>query len=932
MRRISSNSKQCMLYGFVFILLQCFVPYTNSAAVMSIDLGSEWMKVGVVSPGVPMEIALNKESKRKTPTQIAFRDNERLFGEDAQNIGLRFPANSYGYLIDLIGKTIDNPVVKKYQERFPYYEIEGEPNRNTVVFRNGDEKFTIEELLAQLMQQGREDAETFIGQPITECVLVVPGYFGQAERQAILQSAKMINLKILQLQNDYTAVALNYGIFQRKEINETAQYYVFYDMGASSTSATIVSYQLVKDKATRETNPVVSILGVAYNRYLGGLEMQLRLRDFLAKEFNAMKKTKTDVKTNARAMAKLFKEAGRVKNVLSANTEHYAQIEGLIEEIDFRVLVTREQFETICSDLFDEVPKILEAALKSAGLTLDVVNQVVIFGGGTRVPKVQEQLESTINQRLGKNLNADEAACMGSVYRAADLATGFKVKKFVTKDAVLFPLQVVFEREGESGQPKQVKRTLFGPMNPFPQKKVITFNKHTTDFNFDVNYADLDYLSSNLEIESLGKLNLAKVSLSDVAKILEENKAENTESKGIKVHFNLDDSGLLALTNVELVFEKNVIESPEPEEEGTFSKLGSTISKLFQSSDDAGEPADSEGGVEDNKTADSEQAAPTENETNSTQSAGNDTASAATPENKTEKVKTVTIKQTIPSKMSFLYTPSLDDDGLIESKSKVKVYDEIASARFRRESALNRLEGFVIDAQDKLKQKEYSKCANENEIADIIKACSETGEWLYDDGSDATAEVYESKLDELKKLTSPIFSRHWEHSERPEALKALKKMLEEADKFYKTAANLTKSNPEKDVFTDIEIQTLEKYIKETKEWRDSEVAEQNKLPKNADVRLTVKSITEKMAGLDREVKYLVNKIKIWKPKVKEVKDDKKNETTTEEEVIQDGEIPKETTEPPQETQEEVPVISETEEGVVEDVDPSNTEEELHTEL
>lgn len=223
-----------------------------------------------------------------------------------------------------------------------------------------------------------------IGQPITECTITIPGFFGQAERTALLTAANLANLKVLQLINDYTAVALNYGIFSRKEITENAKYFVFYDMGAYHTTATVVSYQLVKDKVTRETNPVVQVLGVGYDRTLGGLEMQLRLRDYLGKEFNKMKKTKTDVFTNPRALAKLFKEAGRVKNVLSANSDHFAQIEGLLDEQDFRLQVTREKFEELCSDLFGRVISPLEQALKNSNLNLSVINQVTLFGGSSR--------------------------------------------------------------------------------------------------------------------------------------------------------------------------------------------------------------------------------------------------------------------------------------------------------------------------------------------------------------------------------------------------------------------------------------------------------------------------------------------------------------------------------------------------------------------
>lgn len=343
-----------------------------------------------------------------------------------------------------------------------------------------------------------------------------------------------------------------------------------------------MSYQLVKDKQTKEMLPVVQVVGVAFDRTLGGLEMQLRLRDYLGQAFNDMKKTTQDVFESPRALAKLFKEAGRVKNVLSANSEHYAQVEGLLDEKDFKFLVTREKFEELCDDLFKRVPGPLNKALSSAGLTLDVIKQVILFGGGTRTPKVQEILKDTIKQELGKNLNADEGATMGAVYRAADLATGFKVKKYITKDAVVFPIQVVFERDGDSGNKKPVYRTLFGNMNAYPQKKVITFNKHKQDFAFYVNYAEMDHLSKE-EISYVGSQNLSRIQLMDVAKKYSENVGDHVESKGIKAHFILDDSGIFSLANVDLVLDKS---ETEVEDEGTLSKLGSTISKLFGGDDD----------------------------------------------------------------------------------------------------------------------------------------------------------------------------------------------------------------------------------------------------------------------------------------------------------------------------------------------------------
>ncbi|KAH8275694.1 hypothetical protein KR044_001894 [Drosophila immigrans] len=874
------------------LLLLCFMAFqqhtalVQAAAVMSVDLGNEWMKVGVVSPGVPMEIALNRESKRKTPAIIAFRDGIRTVGEDAQTIGIREPSAAYAYLLDLLGKTIDNPIVDQYRKRFPYYTIVGDKDRNTVVFKKSDtEEFSVEELIAQMLAKAKEYAQESTQQTITECVLTVPGYFGQAEREALLVAAQLANLKVLQLINDYAAVALNYGVFHRGEINETAQYFLFYDMGAYKTSAAVVSYQLVKDKQTKETNPVVQVLGVGYDRSLGGLEIQLRLRDYLASEFNALKKTKTDVTTSPRALAKLFKEAGRVKNVLSANNDHYAQIENLLEDHDFKLQVTREKLEELCADIWPRATKPLEDALATSNLSLDVINQVILFGGGTRVPRVQETIKALIKQELGKNLNADESATMGAVYKAADLSSGFKVKKFVVKDAVVFPLQVAFERDpGDGAAVKHVKRALFALMNPYPQKKVITFNKHTDDFEFFVNYGELERYGA-AEVAAIGSLNVTRVQLQHVKELLEKSKKDLVDNKGIKAYFYLDDSGIFRCTGVEYVYDKQKLDEEELDEDSTLAKLGSTISKLFtkEAEKTSGGDGDANGeptGTEEEQAPKEEQdKKPTDSEAGKT---GPEEEAQATPEAKNETVKLVTIKTAVTHKTELQFTAPLSGAGYESSLAKLQGINKLEEQRVRLESAFNSLESHIVEVQQKLDEAPYADCATAEEKQKLLAECSRLADWLYEDVENPKPELYEDKLAKLQKLSNVFLARHWEHEERPDAVKALRSMIDGAEKFLVSARNLTKdTNPEKDVYTQVEIDTLSKVIEETSAWLKTELAAQKKLSRNADVRLTVKDITEKMTLLDREVKYLVNKIKNWKPKVKPDSKDKKKPKETE---------------------------------------------------
>ncbi|XP_010156025.1 PREDICTED: hypoxia up-regulated protein 1-like, partial [Eurypyga helias] len=171
-----------------------------------------------------MEIVLNKESRRKTPVAVSLKENERLFGDSALGMSIRTPKVAFRYFQDLLGKRIDNPHVALYQARFPEHELAKDEKRQTVVFKLSQTvQYSPEEMLGMVLNYSRGLAEEFAEQPIKDAVITVPAYFNQAERRAVLQAARMADLKVLQLINDNAAVALNYGVFRRKDINATAQ-------------------------------------------------------------------------------------------------------------------------------------------------------------------------------------------------------------------------------------------------------------------------------------------------------------------------------------------------------------------------------------------------------------------------------------------------------------------------------------------------------------------------------------------------------------------------------------------------------------------------------------------------------------------------------------------------------------------------------------
>ncbi|XP_031428030.1 hypoxia up-regulated protein 1 isoform X2 [Clupea harengus] len=907
----------------LFCLALALLPsQTDSVAVMSIDLGSEWLKVALVKPGVPMEIVLNKESRRKTPVAVCLKDNERLFGDGAVGVSVKNPKVVYRYIQNLLGKREDNPQVVQYQQHFPEHLLEKDEERGTVLFKHSEGiVYTPEELLAMVLNESSAIAQDFAEQPVKDAVITVPAFFNQAERRAVLQAAQIAGVKVLQLINDNTAVALNYGVFRRKDINSTAQNVMFYDMGSGSTTATIVTYQTVKTKESG-TQPQLQIRGIGFDRTLGGFEMELRLRDHLAKLFNEQKKSKKDVRENVRAMAKLLKESQRLKTVLSANAEHSAQVEGLMDDIDFKAKVTRVDFEELCQDLFDRVPGPVQDALTSAEMSLDELEQVILVGGATRVPKVQEALLKAVRkEELGKNINADEAAAMGAVYQAAALSKAFKVKPFIVRDAAVFPIQVEFSRETEeedgTTSVKHNKRVLFQRMSPYPQRKVITFNRYTDDFVFNINYGDLSFLKEQ-DLSMFGSVNLTTVRLTGVGTSFQ--KHGDAESKGIKAHFNMDESGVLMLDRVESVFE-TIVE--EKEEESTLTKLGNTIQSLFggggsetspnvtepvqdeeevppeagkepeeqdqkepvvEEKPEAGEQTTEEPKTEEKTTEDgadnaSEAGKTEETEEKSDKAPEGEQAEPKDAEEdkkaKLQKKSKISVDVGADLQVNDVLDPSID--AIESSKKKLQDLTDRDLEKHEREKSLNSLEAFIFETQDKLYQDEYQAVVAEEEKEQLSGKLSEASGWMDEEGYTAGTKELKEKLSELRKACKAMFFRVDERRKWPDRLAALDSRLNQSTFFLKGA----KLIPEIDqIFTDVELKTLEKVINDTTVWKNETVAEQEKRSPSERPVLLSKDIDAKIGLLDREVNYLINKMKFTKPKPKP-KPKEKNATSSE---------------------------------------------------
>ncbi|CAG8728436.1 15224_t:CDS:2, partial [Acaulospora morrowiae] len=265
-----------LLFQSVLLLVTLFALSTSEAAVMAVDYGTDWFKVALVKPGIPLDIVLNRDSKRKTQSVLTVRGEERIYGTDAVNLGARLPQNTYFTLKKVIGRLADDTYSVEYQSTFPNKIIPG-PKRGTVEFQHNDTTvFSVEELLAMQLSHAKELAEATAQEAIKDAVITVPPYYSQFERQAVLDAAELAGLHVLSLINEGTAVGLNYAISHFSSFTDEPQYHLFYDMGAGSTKASLISFKTVSVKDVGRFNKTVinlDVISIGYDRTLGGKEI-----------------------------------------------------------------------------------------------------------------------------------------------------------------------------------------------------------------------------------------------------------------------------------------------------------------------------------------------------------------------------------------------------------------------------------------------------------------------------------------------------------------------------------------------------------------------------------------------------------------------------------------------------------------------------------
>jgi len=380
------------------------------AKVLGIDLGTTNSAMAVYTNGEAAIIA-NKEGKNTTPSIVAFTDKgEVLVGESAKRQAVTNPEKTIYSIKRIMGLMCDEEKANEAKERLPYHIID---RNGACAIEVAGKTYTPQEISAKVLMKMKEDAEAYLGETITDAVITVPAYFNDAQRKATKEAGTIAGLNVLRIINEPTSAALAYGL-DKKE----AEQIVVYDLGGGTFDVT----------ALETGDGVVEVLATGGDAFLGGDDFDNRIIDFVADEFKA--ETGIDIKADVMALQRVKDAAETAKKELSSATETEINLPFITADASgpkhLVTKITRAKFESLVGDLVDSTIKTIESVLKDAGLNKGDVKEIVMVGGSTRVPLVQEKVQAFFGKDLNKSVNPDEVVALGAAIQGGVLAGDVK--------------------------------------------------------------------------------------------------------------------------------------------------------------------------------------------------------------------------------------------------------------------------------------------------------------------------------------------------------------------------------------------------------------------------------------------------------------------------------------------------------------------------
>ncbi|TAQ90351.1 hypothetical protein B7494_g1334 [Chlorociboria aeruginascens] len=794
---MAPRSRHSTILSSPALVILCLFYLFNSAAlaasaVLGVDIGTEYIKAALVKPGIPLEIVLTKDSRRKEASAVAFKPSknpqsgefpERLYGSDAVALTARFPGDVYPNLKSLLGLAADNSLVTDYATRHPALQLEAEKTRRTVAFRSGafvkeEEAWAVEELLAMELQSIQKNAEALAGKgsSIKDLVITIPTFYTAEEKRAVILAAELAGLRVLELISDGLAVGLNYATSRTfPSINDGGkpEYHMVFDMGAGSTKATILKFQgrTVKDVG-KYTKPIqeVEVLGSGWDRTLGGDALNAVIVDDMIAQFILTPAAKSispsieAVQGHGRAAAKLWKEAERLRQVLSANTHTQASFEGLYEDIDFRYKISRSDFEKLAESHAARVGPAVEMALDMAKLEVSDLDSVILHGGAIRTPFVQKELEKIIGNadKIRTNVNSDEAAVFGAGFRGAQLSPSFRVKEIRSSEGASYAASIKWKNIHEKPQHQR----LWQPQSHLGAEKQYTF-KNQEDFTilFYQHVASSENISPGSAEKEL--LSITTQNLTDSASFLK------TKFGCTNSDINLKLSTRLSGTDGEVEILKMILDC-EVEDTEDKGNMVDSVKGLFGFGRKDQVPLADEEELLETVSADTTSTTSTSSSISTSASASASSKDSKDTQYKTAKhFEVVDIKYTTEVKG----LPQLPVAEITRMKDRIMAFDASDRSRRLREEALNQLEGFTYKARDLLDDARFIAASTAAERESLEEKSKAASDWIYSGGADASREELKAKLKEMKEIVTPIEIRKEETASRPEQIKLLQAAL-----------------------------------------------------------------------------------------------------------------------------------------------------------
>jgi L1 cell adhesion molecule like protein len=376
---------------------------------IGIDLGTTYSCVGVWQND-RVEIIANDQGNRTTPSYVAFTENnERLIGEAAKNQTAMNPKNTVFDAKRLIGRKFSDQQVQDDMKDWSYKVISGDADKPMIeVDFNGETKqFSAEEVSSMVLTKMKDTAESYLGKKVTDAVVTVPAYFNDSQRQATKDAATIAGLNCLRIINEPTAAAIAYGLDKNKDDDTNV---LIFDLGGGTFDVSVLNIE----------GGIFEVKATAGDTHLGGEDFDSRLLRHFSEEFK--RKHKKDISGNPRALRRLRTACERAKRTLSSTTQTTIEIDSLYDGVDFYTSITRARFEELCMDLFRKCMEPVEKTLRDSKIDKSKINEIVLVGGSTRIPKIQQMLSDFFNgKELNKTINPDEAVAYGATVQAAIL-------------------------------------------------------------------------------------------------------------------------------------------------------------------------------------------------------------------------------------------------------------------------------------------------------------------------------------------------------------------------------------------------------------------------------------------------------------------------------------------------------------------------------